>query len=727
MGEEVKVDAALFGSRLGKLFKHWQEKKDELWAGSRAVVVVEGSSSDDLRYLKSLTLHLWLFGYELPDTILAFTPKEMHVLASQKKSEFVCFEEIQVKLKPDNCDIAYPPLIQSGGKYDLKAFKDAGQAHLLEKLSKSLGHGMGIEFRESNSALSTKQDESNRTLRAGQVYNVCLSLTGLEDPEAKDPRARVYAMQVADTVLVAEKDKNPEVTTHIAPKTLDKVSYSLNDGDGDDEGADGGAGAEEGEALAPRKALRSDNPNHKSAEVLRRERQEELIRAKNQETLNRLTAAKDGSAGEAASAGRKVSEVVSYHKLSDFPSTKDLVITVHKERESVLLPIYGVMVPFHVTTIKNVSHTPDGDHAHIRVTFNFGGAYEPFQRFAPNAVFLKELSFRSQDVKHAAKVVQDIKMMRSAVVLRDKERAERATLVAQEKLIQGKRVYKVPDVWIRPAPGGKGRKIPGTLEAHANGFRYLNPRHASEPVHVMYRNIRHAFFQPAESEMITILHFNLINPIMLGKCVCVCVCVCAEVMDVVQTLDGGRRNMYDPDEIEEEQRERDRRNKINSEFNSFVKRVQELWERDYSDLQLEFDIPFRELGFHGVPQKSTTFILPTVNCLVELTEMPFTVVSLADVEVINLERVGFNLKNFDMAIVFKDFSRDVLRIDAIPSKSLDTIKDWLNSVNIKYYESKLNLAWKPILKSIQEDPEGFVENGGWEFLNMDVSALALRW
>eukprot|EP00983_Pelagomonas_calceolata_P103489 1158918-Pelagomonas_calceolata.AAC.6 len=87
--------------------------------------------------------------------------------------------------------------------------------------------------------------------------------------------------------------------------------------------------------------------------------------------------------------------------------------------------------------------------------------------------------------------------------------------------------------------------------------------------------------------------------------------------------------------------------------------VQELWERDYSDLQLEFDIPFRELGFHGVPQKSTTFILPTVNCLVELTEMPFTVVSLTDVEVINLERVGFNLKNFDMAIVFKDFSRDV--------------------------------------------------------------------
>lgn len=48
-----------------------------------------------------------------------------------------------------------------------------------------------------------------------------------------------------------------------------------------------------------------------------------------------------------------------------------------------------------------------------------------------------------------------------------------------------------------------------------------------------------------------------------------------QVMDVVQTLDGGgRRNMYDPDELEDEQRERDRRNKINGEFQQFVKRVQ---------------------------------------------------------------------------------------------------------------------------------------------------------
>jgi hypothetical protein len=61
----------------------------------------------------------------------------------------------------------------------------------------------------------------------------------------------------------------------------------------------------------------------------------------------------------------------------------------------------------------------------------------------------------------------------------------------------------------------------------------------------------------------------------------------------------------------------------------------------------------RELGFEGVPNRETVMVLPTVNCLLELTQMPFTVVSLSDIEIVNLERVGFNLKNFDMAIVFK--------------------------------------------------------------------------
>ncbi len=52
-----------------------------------------------------------------------------------------------------------------------------------------------------------------------------------------------------------------------------------------------------------------------------------------------------------------------------------------------------------------------------------------------------------------------------------------------------------------------------------------------------------------------------------------------------------------------------------------------------------------------------------------------------------------------------------MRIGAVPSNKLETVKDWLTSCNIKYYESKLNLAWKPILKSIVEDPKQFIAGG----------------
>lgn len=62
--------------------------------------------------------------------------------------------------------------------------------------------------------------------------------------------------------------------------------------------------------------------------------------------------------------------------------------------------------------------------------------------------------------------------------------------------------------------------------------------------------------------MICLVHFHLINPIMVNKKKTQDVQCFAEVMDSVQTLDAGRRSMYDPDEIEEEQREREQRNKV---------------------------------------------------------------------------------------------------------------------------------------------------------------------
>lgn len=47
----------------------------------------------------------------------------------------------------------------------------------------------------------------------------------------------------------------------------------------------------------------------------------------------------------------------------------------------------------------------------------------------------------------------------------------------------------------------------GTLEAHSNGFRYTSVR--GDKVDILYNNIKNAFFQPCDGEMIILLHFHL--------------------------------------------------------------------------------------------------------------------------------------------------------------------------------------------------------------------------
>ncbi|CAM6087378.1 unnamed protein product [Calypogeia fissa] len=593
----------------------------------------------------------------------------------------------------------------------------------LPHLTKNAGTGIGIEFRESGLTLSARNE---RVLKAGMVFNVVIGFHGLETPTSKNPKTRNFSLLLADTVVVM--DKGPEIATGQCSKSFTDIAYSFKDEDEEPEEQKPAAKAEANGAEANPGArmatLRSDN-QEMTKEELRRQHQAELARLKNEETARRLASGGSG-AGDGQGLAKGGGDIVAYKEINDIPSSRELMIQVDQKKEAVLLPMYGLLVPFHIATVKSVTSQQDGGHCYIRIIFNvpgagFGANDVPSQKFS-RAIYVKEVSFRSSDVRHATQVVQLIKTMRRHVAQRESEKAERATLVTQEKLQLSKgRPIRLADLWIRPAFGGRGRKMSGSLEAHTNGFRYSTMK-ADERVDIMYRNIKHAFFQPAEKEMITLLHFHLHNFIMVGTKKTKDVQFYVEVMEVVQTLGGNRRSMYDPDELEEEQQERDRRNKINKEFEVFVKRIAELWEQPpWRELDMEFDIPFRELGFHGVPNKSSAFIVPSVNCLVELVETPPLVISLNDIEIVNLERVGLGQKAFDMAIVFKDFKKDVMRIDAIPSTSLDGIKEWLNSMNIKYYESRMNLNWRPILKTIMDDPEKFLEDGGWEFLNMEGS------
>ncbi|KAK7305637.1 hypothetical protein VNO77_43544 [Canavalia gladiata] len=590
---------------------------------------------------------------------------------------------------------------------------------LISYLTKSAGTGIGIEFRESGLNLNAKNEQ---IIKDGMVFNVSLGFQNLQTENSKS-KNKHFSLLLADTVII--KDKT-EVATSMSSKALKDVAYSFNE-DEEEERPSTKADANGAEPFMSKTTLRSDN-HEISKEELRRQHQAELARQKNEETARRL-AGGGRETGENRSNGRASTELVAYKNINDLPLPREMMIQIDQKNEAVLLPINGSMVPFHVAFIRTVSSQQDTNrNCYVRIIFNVPGT--PFSsqdantaKF-PGSIFLKEASFRSKDSRHISEVVQSIKTLRRQVVARESERAERATLVTQEKLQLANNRFKpirLSDLWIRPAFGGRGRKIPGTLEAHVNGFRYSTTRQ-DERVDILFGNIKHAFFQPAENEMITLLHFHLHNHIMVGNKKTKDVQFYVEVMDMVQNVGGGKRSAYDPDELEEEQRERDRKNKINVEFQTFVNRVNDLWgQPQFNGLDLEFDQPLRELGFPGVPHKSSVFIVPTSACLVELIETPFLVVTLSEIEIVNLERVGLGQKNFDMTIVFKDFKRDVLRIDSIPSTSLDGIKEWLDTTDIKYYESRLNLNWRQILKTITDDPQSFIDGGGWEFLNLEAS------
>lgn len=93
-------------------------------------------------------------------------------------------------------------------------------------------------------------------------------------------------------------------------------------------------------------------------------------------------------------------------------------------------------------------------------------------------------------------------------------------------------------------------------------------------------------------------------------------------------------------------------------------------------------------------------IRPTKNCLIGISDFPFFVIDLNDIEIVYFERVSLQTKNFDMAIVFKDF-HTFKRINSIPRESIDLIKQYLNEIGIIFAEGIIPVNWNNMLQDIR--------------------------
>jgi len=262
----------------------------------------------------------------------------------------------------------------------------------------------------------------------------------------------------------------------------------------------------------------------------------------------------------------------------------------------------------------------------------------------------------------------------------------------------------------------EGKRVAGKVEIHSNGIRYQSPLNPQQRVDILFSNVRHLFFQPCQHELIVIIHIHLKDPIIVGnKKKTKDVQFYREATDIQFDETGNRKRKYrygDEDEFEAEQEERRRRAELDRLFKAFAEKIAEAGRSE----NLEVDMPIRDLGFHGVPFRSNVYIQPTTECLIQLTEPPFMVITLEDIEVAHIERVQFGLKNFDLVFVFKDFARAPYHINTIPVESLEDVKEFLDSSDIAFTEGPLNLNWPTIMKTVTADTHQFFADGGWSFL-----------
>ena len=175
--------------------------------------------------------------------------------------------------------------------------------------------------------------------------------------------------------------------------------------------------------------------------------------------------------------------------------------------------------------------------------------------------------------------------------------------------------------------------------------------------------------------------------------------------------------MNDLDELEQEEKERQAKKKLSERFFTFARNV-EAQSKKSSD-PIEFDVPIQDLFFQGCPMKQSVKVRPTrKNCIISISEFPFFVINVDEIEAVHFERVSFGIKNFDMAIIFKDF-QTFKRINSIPRESIDEVKGYLDSVGVIYSEGIVPINWNAVLEQIRSDFDDFLKNGAWRFLRTD--------
>jgi len=491
---------------------------------------------------------------------------------------------------------------------------------LANYLPKSVGHSIGIERNESLRLTAS----NNTIITPGMVFFLTVNLEGVPNPKKSGSEGarslNKFTFAVGDTVLVlADKDQATDLhcstLTRGASRNASSMVYKGKDGEDeedDTEGLDVDASLAERSSRAAATAGAAGITKERAVE----DKQRQLMLQKKAE----FEASKKKTSARVPTVDEITDQLRKFKNPSEFPRrARGLKVYLDLDTETVFIPINQQSVPFHISTIKSVSMSEMGNNHILRFNFHTTASSKNtlakdatksivnFCNQSPDYSFIKEISIKSHSMSNLKAQFRQIKELQKNNRAMMKQALEESNLVKQDRVRTIPNPPKLQDLQMRPSLRGRGTSQ-GTLECHQNGFRFRSSN-AGERQEFAFNNIRHAFFQPCKKELTVLIHFHLKNPIIVGKKKTVDIQFFTEVVKSSVVIHSKSR-MYDPEEIDEERRERKLRKRLNDLFDTFVKKCEKLVEQ-LGEEHLQFDIPFREFAFEGVPFKSKSVLMPT--------------------------------------------------------------------------------------------------------------------
>ena len=319
----------------------------------------------------------------------------------------------------------------------IKSKKPDMEKHFL----KTIGAGIGIESRDPTLVINAK---NTRQLKDMMTINFAPGFTDIENPNPQDKKSKTYTLFVSDTVRIKGRTEDAGNLTKPAPVELGAVSFYFKDEEEEETPAQKakskkdpkiGAVASSNLTKTKLRAERTKQANE-GAEVRRREHQKELAQKKQQEGLAQYSEATGDANGVTQ---KKFKKFESYKRDNQFPSrVADLAIVVDVKASTIVLPIMGRPVPFHINTIKNASKSDEGEFSYLRINFLSPGQGvgrkddQPFED--ANAHFVRSLTFRSTDADRMQDIATQVTDLRKNAVRREQEKKELEDVVEQDKL-----------------------------------------------------------------------------------------------------------------------------------------------------------------------------------------------------------------------------------------------------------------------------------------------------